>query len=226
MKINPENFNNWVTWLMQHQCLSPAEAIQVRAIIQPDFPFASQLAIADTLHLHIHTAHVDQLPHQALLDQKAVIEYKTDGYIKYAFPEGINLIFSQGKTAQDAPLGNAEPYYLDHIGIDIRADTKEAYLIFQEIPLQAARQDYSFTRQGGSSEGVQCCYAQVKEKYWVYPDQTLNYELAFGPLKKHGSFGVDVRPANPFRVTTGEKVSDCCSVTQPTGKIFMSVPKP
>ncbi len=221
MKINPESWHTLITWLIDNQYLSAAEALQVRAILQPDFPFASQLAVADTLHLHMHTTAVSQLPQQAFFTQGATVEYQTAGYIKYALPDGINLIFSEGTTAQDVAEGKAAQTYLDHIGIDIRIDTKEAYLVFQEIPLLAARQDFPFTRQGGSPEGVQCCYAQVKEKYWVYPDQSLNYEFAFGPLKKQGSFGVDVRPPNPYRIAAVEHSVECCPGAKPTAKIFL-----
>ena len=62
---------------------------------------------------------------------------------------------------------------------------------------------------------------QVNEKYWVYPNEKLNYEFAFGPLIIHeGGFGIDLRPANPFNKIT-EETNACCG-TKKLPSIFIN----
>ena len=216
MKINLQTLEMLVAMLVEQHLLTKAEAAHVTGMAATDFPFAPQLAMADSVHLHIHTAEVAQLPHTLFLQQKATVATQVEGYIKYVLPGGLNLIFSHVKIAEDVgSLSENSATYLDHIGIDIRSEEKKAYLVFQQIPLLAAQQDYPFTRQGGTA-AVQCCHSQVKEKYWVFPAGQLNYEFAFGPLQQYaGGFGVDVRPANPFSLPTEEKPSACCSGYKP-----------
>jgi hypothetical protein len=63
---------------------------------------------------------------------------------------------------------------------------------------------------------------QVNEKYWVYPNEKLNYEFAFGPLVIHeGGFGVDLRPANPFNKVADTTI-ECCGAPKVKSAIFIN----
>jgi hypothetical protein len=211
MKIDLFKLRNLVTLLYEQQLLSNEEWKYANEVSEAGFPFARQLEIADSVHYHIHVEDVLGLPHELLKRHNGTVANQAEGYIKYAFDGGINLIFSHIPVAQkEKTIHKNHEAYLDHIGIDIRSDDKPAYIAFQQIPLVSAQHDFLFTRQGDGKEAVKCCHMQVNEKYWVYPNEKLNYEFAFGPLIIHeGGFGIDLRPANPFNKIT-EETTSCC----------------
>ena len=202
--------------------LSATELQLIAKVQSDDFVFAAQLRIADSVHFHIHVPDVESLPHHSFINLHAVVENRKEGYIKYGLPGDIKIIFSHIPVAQVEYLTkDAQDAYLDHVGIDIRCDSKEAYIIFQQIPQIAAQQDLLFKRQGDGVEVVKCCHMQVKEKYWVYAGEHVNYEFAFGPLVIHDNgFGIDLRPANPFNKPV-EMVNQSCCEEQPKLKIFV-----
>ncbi len=222
MKINSILLEALSSLLADQQLLSKDELGNVLGIGKENFPFAQQVAAASSLHFHIHVNNTDELPHELLQSYTGRVVNKAEGYIKYAFDDGINFIFSHLPVAQKEKVTRSEDdAYLDHIGIDIRSDEKPAYIAFQQIPAISAQNDYLFTRQGDGKEAVKCCHMQVKEKYWVYPNNLLNYEFAFGPLviNESGAFGVDIRPANPYN--TIETTASCCSEAKPKASIFI-----
>jgi hypothetical protein len=224
MKVNSKNFERLVEIIQQENMLKEDELSIIAGLIKPDFAFASQLSIADSIHYHIHVPNIDKLPHSLFEDNDGKVENKMEGYIKYGFPGGFKVIFSHIPVAQKEQSAKCfEQSYLDHIGIDIRSENKEAYIVFQQIPLIAAQQDYFFKRQGDGVEAVKCCHMQVKEKYWVYAAKHINYEFAFGSLVIHEQgFGVDLRPANPFNKPLIEESQACCGETKPAkAKIFV-----
>lgn len=222
MNIDDKKLRHLIEFLNTQQLLSVQEKGYALAVLEKDFPFANQAAIANSVHYHIHVADVGELPHSSLIANNGEVVNKADGYIKYAFG-GINFIFSHIPVAQkEGSCRKEDDRYLDHIGIDIRSDDKSSYIVFQRIPLVSAQNDYLFTRQGDGKEVVKCCHMQVNEKYWVYPNEKLNYEFAFGPLVIHaGGFGVDLRPANPFNKASGETQS-CCSEPRQKPAIFIN----
>lgn len=214
MQINKATLQTLVYMLAENKLLNEQEKHRAEIVGDDNFEFAGQVALADSIHLHIHVSDIEQIPVAALLANGGQVTNKATGYIKYNFNGGINLIFSHIPVAQKEKITrNNGVAYLDHIGIDIRSDDKACYIAFQQIPMIAAQNDYLFTRQGDGKEAVKCCHMQVKEKYWVYPSANLNYEFAFGPLVVHSStsFGVDLRPANLFAGKQEE--SSCCGAT-------------
>lgn len=214
MKVDTPEFAILSDILKTGILLNEEELKTITGIARADFSFAPQLAIADSLHFHIHVPDIAKLPHELFIKNRGLIENKREGYIKYGFAGGIKFIFSHIPVAQKEQTAKCfKQSYLDHTGIDIRSDHKEAYIIFQQIPLIAAQHDYFFKRQGDGVEAVKCCHMQVKEKYWVYAGKHINYEFAFGPLviHEHG-FGIDLRPANPFN-GSAERAA-CCGEPQ------------
>ena len=224
MKIRMQNFGLLSDIIQQENLLNDDELSIINGLTKPGFAFAPQLAIADSIHYHIHVPDIEKLPHALFEGNDGKIENKKEGYIKYGFPGRLKIIFSHIPVAQKEQSAKCfEQSYLDHIGIDIRSDNKEAYIVFQQIPLIAAQQDYFFKRQGDGVEAVKCCHMQVKEKYWVYAAKNINFEFAFGPLVIHEQgFGVDLRPANPFNKPVIEESQACCGETKPAkAKIFV-----
>lgn len=220
MKINSKQLSLLLDLLNKEHLLNGEELQLASNLVKDNFSFAAQLSMADSVHYHIHVPDIEKLPHQSFAAVDATIENKRDGYIKYGFPGGIKFIFSHIPVAQKEQSAKCfEQSYLDHIGIDIRSDNKDAYIIFQQIPLIAAQHDYYFKRQGDGVEAVKCCHMQVKEKYWVYAAKNINYEFAFGPLVIHeNGFGIDLRPANPFNKPVIEESQACCSEQPQTVK--------
>lgn len=222
MKINHMLLRRLTSLLMDHKLLSKDELLDVLQVAAENFSFEKQLAAATSVHFHVHVKDIDELPHDLLRMNGGKVENEAEGYIKYAFDGGINFIFSHIPIAHKERSTREQHYaYLDHVGIDIRSDEKAAYLVFQQIPLLSAQHDYLFTRQGDGKESVKCCHMQVKEKYWVYPNERLNYEFAFGPLviNAGGAFGVDLRPANPYNII--EETTTCCSEAKTKSSVFI-----
>ena len=222
MKVNAPNLAILSDIIKKEKFLNDEELKIISGLTKNDFSFAPQLAIADSVHYHIHVPDIEKLPHELFISNNGIVENKKEGYIKYGFPGGLKIIFSHIPVAQKEQSAKCfEQSWLDHIGIDIRSDNKEAYIIFQQIPFIAAQQDYFFKRQGDGVEAVKCCHMQVKEKYWVYAAKHINYEFAFGPLVIHeNGFGIDLRPANPFNKPVAEEIP-CCG-EQLKAKIFVN----
>lgn len=224
MKVNKSFFERLSGLIKKENLLKENELQIINDLISKDFSFAAQLAIAASVHYHIHVPDVERLSHEFFVSNQGIVENKKEGYIKYGFPGGFKIIFSHIPVAQKEQSAKCfEQSYLDHIGIDIRSENKDAYIVFQQIPLIAAQHDYYFKRQGDGVEAVKCCHMQVNEKYWVYGGKNVNYEFAFGPLVIHeNGFGVDLRPANPFNKPVIEESQACCGEQQPAkAKIFV-----
>ena len=148
MKVTPSSIATLTAIIQSGNLLNEEELSFVTNLAKEDFSFAPQLAIADSVHYHIHVPDVEQLPHQLFIDNDGIVENKKEGYIKYGFPGGFKIIFSHIAVAQKEQTAKCfEQSYLDHIGIDIRSDNKENYVIFQQIPLIAAKHDYFFKRR-------------------------------------------------------------------------------
>lgn len=131
MKVTPSSIATLAAIIQSGNLLNEEELSLITNLAKEDFSFAPQLAIADSVHYHIHVPDVEQLPHQLFIDNDGVVENKKEGYIKYGFPGNIKLIFSHIPVAQkEQPAKCLEKSYLDHIGIDIRSEKKSGLYRF------------------------------------------------------------------------------------------------
>jgi hypothetical protein len=191
--------------------LSSQEGIQVMSLFDEEFAFFNALDLADSLHLHIKVADIQQLPLEKLLDYGAQIENQKKGYLKLHFDFGLNLIFSSISISQEDLAESAEQKrprpFLDHVGVDLRQENERTLNLFKEIPQVSRSLAWAVLKQGGEGKAVFCCHTQVSQKLWVYPSQQascqLILEFALGPLKVNPqSSGCDLRPANPFAASS------------------------
>jgi hypothetical protein len=81
--------------------VSRREADEVMRLFEPNFAFSDVLTRADSVHVHVRVDDVAQLPHDRLREVALRAENAEDGYIKYPFAAGINLIFSSIPVSDD-----------------------------------------------------------------------------------------------------------------------------
>jgi alkylhydroperoxidase/carboxymuconolactone decarboxylase family protein len=212
MKFNLKTLNGLLDYFSGLNLL-PSNARQyMDEMVNEQFTFHKQLMAAESIHLHIKVADVNKLPQENILRKGANPQNAKDGYIKYAFPNGINFIFSSIPVSQEekAGLSSFSFPHLDHIGIDIRDESDKAYSSFNEIPRLASALGWPVRKQGGEGKKVYCCHVQVNEKYWVYPPEGVYWEFAFGQLIVSDKvFGCDLRPADPS-LALPEEILACC----------------
>jgi len=212
MKIDLQTANSLLDHFDSYDIIPESTQEQLARLTADNFLFKEQLDLAESIHLHIKVPDTKKLPHRDLLDRDGIPQNEKEGYIKYAFPAGLNLIFSSIPVSQEEKAGLSLFNYphLDHIGIDIRKDDAESYEVFNRIPSLADNNNLPHKRQGGDGKNVYCCHVQVNEKYWVYPKGRPHFEFAFGPLIVSADvFGCDLRPADPSLLMEEEKVA-CC----------------
>jgi len=214
MQLHPQNINE-LTGYFDELGLLPSNARQhLEELRSSSFAFSKQMSAAESIHLHIKVPSTEALPHEQILAIGGEPQNEKEGYIKYAFKEGIHFIFSSIPVSQEerAGLSSFQYPHLDHIGIDIRDESEEAYNIFQHIPFVAAAHKWSVRKQGGEGQKVYCCHVTVNEKYWVYPQGGVYWEFAFGQLLiSTDKFGCDLRPADPALGLSEESVACCGS---------------
>ncbi|NHZ98515.1 hypothetical protein [Massilia sp. CCM 8734] len=186
--------------------LDQGAADDVLASFDAGSPFRAVLEVANCMHVHIKVDETASLPRAALLAGGAVIDNEKDGYIKFACPSGMNLIFSSINVAQDdlreSPDQRRPRPFLDHVGIDLRDPAPAVRAAFDGIVAIADQNGYPRSSQGGAGKAVFCCHVSVAEKHWVYPTRAARrlapVEIAFGPLVINAdSSGCDLRPADP-----------------------------
>lgn len=214
MNIALQSANELLDYFDAYDIIPEITRTQLSKLTDGDFLFREQLDLAESIHLHIKVPATDKLPHQDLIDHGGVAQNAKDGYIKYAFPSGVHLIFSSIPVSQEERAGLSLYNYphLDHIGIDIRKDDSDSYDIFNQIPDLADRNYLPYKRQGGDGTNVYCCHVSVNEKYWVYPKGRPHFEFAFGPLVVSDTvFGCDLRPADPSLQIPDEQLACCGS---------------
>lgn len=193
------------------------EAAEVLAMFDPAFPFHNTMPLADTYHLHIKVDDTAALPREQILAGGGQVENEREGYIKFAFPGGINMIFSSIDVAQDDLLKiKVQKPALDHVGIDMRQETAPVQAAFEATTRQADALGWPHASQGGDDKGVFCCHVEVSRKHWVYPKAHPTFqhaiEFAYGPLKVHGGkMGCDLRPIDPTHPLAHDAASaPCC----------------
>lgn len=193
------------------------EAATVLGIFEPCSPLAETLAVADSMHVHIKVDDVALAPHDRLRAKGGTVENGKEGYVKYAFPGGINVILSSINVSQDdlveTPCARRARPFVDHIGIDLRRETAEVLARFEAVPELAAERGWSHVPQGAPGKPVFCCHVEVGRKHWAYPPDTpgapgIPLEFAFGPLKVNPvASGCDLRPARPGTAASRESCS-------------------
>jgi hypothetical protein len=191
--------------------LDETEVRHVMVAFEPSFPFFSSVRLADSMHVHVKVDAVIELPHEELLRAGGAVENEKDGYIKYAFASGMNLIFSSIPVSQDdlreKPDGRRQRPFLDHYGIDVRRETAEAIAAFDAIPARAAQLGFAHVAQGGAGNRVFCCHTSVGAKHWVFAKgdeggRLPSIEIAYGALTvQPGKSGCDLRPSDPSLAT-------------------------
>jgi hypothetical protein len=206
MPIQPTAVRDTLELATDLSLLPRADAARIAWLLDANNPFAPHIAAADSLHAHVKVADTAQLPRAALIDAGARVASEKDGYVKFEFAGGLNLIFSSIPIAEDDKLADEpgrEKPFLDHAGIDLRRETGDVRALFEGVPGTAAALGWRHAPQGGAGKAVYCCHTEVSAKHWLYPpaaqagwDRPL--EFAFGPLVLHGeAMGCDLRPIDP-----------------------------
>jgi hypothetical protein len=214
-----DRFHEVLAHFREMRLVTADESSEILAQLTPDFPFFAAVRLASTIHVHVKVDDVKSLPHEKIRQIGGREENVRDGYVKYAFDGGINMIFSSidvadEDTLKDDPMPLPKPR-VDHTGIDLRRETGAVRARFDEVPALAQRIGWAHTPQGGRGRAVYCCHVLVSAKHWVYPPTkrdeprdhsrggggsvfTLPVELAFGPLTISGeASGCDLRPIDP-----------------------------
>jgi hypothetical protein len=199
--------------------LSTSERELVLRTFDDAFPFRAVVGFADSLHAHVKVESTADLPRAALIALGGVVENEKDGYVKFAFASGINLIFSSIAVSQDDLRESKDARrprpFLDHLGIDVRRETEASRAAFDRMPSLAAELGAPHVPQGGD-KAVFCCHTSVAAKHWLFPcDKTglsVPIEVAFGPLTiELGKSGCDLRPSVPSkRSLLAKSDGECC----------------
>lgn len=208
--------------LQQCGLLRSHEIEVINQLGRTNSPFDDAMALAETLHLHIKVEDTHKLPINQFFEAGARLDHQKDGFVKYCFPGAINAIFSHIKVSQDELLetaSNRRPRpFLDHIGIDMRAETAAVRTAFDALPNTASRLNWAHAAQGGPERPVYCCHVEVAEKHWLYPPDEgahpgIPLEFAYGALKVNlDKSGCDLRPAHPDKV---DPAAGACCGTEP-----------
>ncbi len=212
MPIDQSSFSSVPSHAEELDLVSGREAAEVIRLFEPSFAFSDVLGRADSVHVHVRVDDVAQLPHDRLREVSLGAENGKDGYIKYPFDRGINLIFSSIPVSDDDLLTDypttSRPF-MDHIGVDVRDESDVSRKLFDAVPDTAADLGWRHTAQGGDGQDVFCCHTSVSGKHWVHPDAsdegfTRPIEFAFGELRiSAGEMGCDLRPIDPAHPRAG-----------------------
>ena len=204
MKLDLTQFVQVLPQLRELGVIKTTEVEEVLAIFDPSFPWRETLVRAESVHVHVRVDDVSRLPHDRIRALGTVAENQKDGYVKYPFAGGINVIISSIDIAEDDWIpgpGRTRPY-LDHIGVDLRDESDATRALFDDVPTIAKNEGWRHKPQGGDGKPVYCCHVEVGAKHWAYPPTTSRFtasiEFAFGALKVNGdSMGCDLRPIDP-----------------------------
>ena len=209
-----------LTWFQEPKIISGKEAAIVRSVFEPCFEFSEAISLADSIHVHVKVADVAALPVNKFEAIGGVFDNGHDGYVKYRFPDGLNLIFSTVPIAQDdlaeTPENRRQYPFVDHIGIDLRQETETVRSVFGNVPRHAGQLGWGHIPQGGKRRPVYCCHIEVSAKHWVYPPAKpvgagIPLEFAFGPLKFNDfKAGCDLRPSSPVYTVAPVASAQCC----------------
>jgi alkylhydroperoxidase/carboxymuconolactone decarboxylase family protein len=204
MQLDHKRFEEVLHQFQELGIIKAKETAEVLAIFKPTFPWRDSLALAESVHVHVRVDDVSRLPHDQIRALGTVAENQKDGYVKYPFAGGINVIISSIDIAEDDWIpgpGRARPH-LDHLGVDLRDESPASRAAFDQVPAIAKAHGWRHKPQGGNGQPVYCCHVEVGAKHWAYPpesnEHTASIEFAFGALKVNGeSMGCDLRPIDP-----------------------------
>ncbi len=216
MKMTPA-IERSLNWFEAQSLLNPRERSLVNAMFEPSFQFSDAMTMADSIHVHVSVNDTEALPHIAFQREGGSFDHGQPGYVKYCFPDGLNMIFSHIPVAQDnlaeTPDNRRPRPFLDHLGIDLRQETEPVKERFNSVPDKAGELGWGHIPQGGKGRPVFCCHIEVGAKHWVYPPDDsqsggVPLEFALGPLKTNGmKAGCDLRPSKPV---PGSVAAACC----------------
>jgi hypothetical protein len=72
MKVDTQTFDLLSDIIEQENLLNDDELSIIKGLTRPGFAFAAQLAIADSIHYHIHVPDIEKLPYALLEDNDGV----------------------------------------------------------------------------------------------------------------------------------------------------------
>lgn len=216
MHLVRERFDAVLRGFAELGLVQKAEGEEVLRLFGADFPYRATLDKAASIHVHMRVDDVSHMPHAQIRELGGRAENEMDGYIKYVFAGGVNMIFSSIDVAEDDRLpGPARPRpHMDHIGVDIREASGPARAAFDGVADTAVERGWRYRSQGVQGKPVYCCHVEVAEKHWVYPPQgdsswRTPVEFAYGELKVNpGKVGCDLRPMDPAHPSAAK--AGCC----------------
>lgn len=207
--------------LIELQLMNACEQKRCQDLFADPFAFADAMQHCDSLHVHIKVDDTEALPADALVAAGCVLDYAKEGFVKYLFPGGVNLIFSSMVVSQDELAETCETRrkrpFVDHFGIDLRNESAKVKSVFDAVPVLAKELGWEEVPQGEGGAGVHCCHVEVSEKHWVFPcgdapAPHIPMEFAFGALKVNEvSGGCDIRPMSPSRREAMGAAAPSCS---------------
>jgi len=206
--------------LLQLGLINACEQKRCLDLFAYGFPFSDSVACCESLHIHVKVDDAADLPTKTLEAAGSQLDYAKEGFVKYLFPGGLNLIFSSIVIAQDELAETGENRrkrpFVDHFGIDLRDESPRTKSIFDQVPFIATQLGWEEVPQGQEGGGVHCCHVEVSEKHWVFPcgdapQPHIPMEFAFGPLKVNDVVGgCDIRPMSPSRrASMGDSAPTC-----------------
>ena len=203
--------------LLKAGLISDCESNQLSHLTAEEFPYADHLQNAQCVHVHIKVEDTEQIDKSLFKSWGGVPENEKEGYIKFRFEDGVNVILSSRAVSQDDLRADAMARprpFVDHFGIDLRKSDEDSRTQFEQIPSIASNQDWAVVTQGGDRP-VFCCHVEVEKKYWVYPPRDsgpirVPLEFALGELKVNAeSMGCDLRPTDPQHIDPNAAASPC-----------------
>jgi len=210
----------FITLLAAYQDLKLVSEPEVRetlSLFDTSHPLHATLNAADSLHVHVKVDDTAKLPREKILSLGARPESEQAGYVKFAHPGGLNMIFSSIDVSVEDLIKEAPQLprpRLDHLGIDLRSLEPEVVALFDDVPKVARAESWAHVSQGGAGQAVYCCHTEVSGKHWVFPRNGAGshpIEVASGPLTIHGAkTGCDLRPIDPAHPLNG-KAPACCA---------------
>jgi len=200
--------------------INDCERARAFAIQTTAFPFHDVVQSSDSIHLHVKVDDANDAKLNSALSKFCDLEYSKEGFVKFRYTDGVNLIFSSIPVSEDELVETecqrrSRPF-LDHIGIDLRDESEHVKKVFSGITDRAAAIGWACVSQGSDGKGVHCCHVEVQAKHWVFPSESspspqIPLEFAFGKLITNDvSGGCDLRPMDPIRKSReGVEISAC-----------------
>jgi len=209
--------------LLQLELINACEQKRCFDLFADGFAFADAISCCESLHIHVKVDDTAKLPRQQLEAADCKLDHAKQGFVKYLFPGGVNLIFSSIVVAEDELAETCENRrkrpFVDHFGIDLRDESPRTKSTFDKVPQIATQLGWEEVPQGQEGGGVHCCHVEVSEKHWVFPcgdapQPHIPMEFAFGQLKVNDvndvAGGCDIRPMSPSRrAALGDAAPTC-----------------